>query len=52
MDSEPTSTRNRRLVPDQRKIDQTLVRDILTDPDDAAIARTTMALAQGMGLGV
>lgn len=42
----------KRLPLDQLKIDQTFVRNLLVDADDAAIARMIVALADSLGLEV
>lgn len=36
----------------QLKIDQSFIRDVLTDPNDASIARTVVALGHNLGLTV
>ena len=42
----------KRMPLEQLKIDKSFVQDVLTDPNDAAIAQTVLALGQTLGLRV
>src|SRR5512139_1542767 len=42
----------KRLPLDEIKIDQSFVRDVLTDPNDASIAHSILALGQSLNLAV
>ncbi len=37
---------------DVLKIDQGFVRDILSDPDDAAVTKSIISMAQGLGMKI